>query len=180
MTYLFSFELGIEIFMLKKVIIFQFLVCLITLASSAFAQPKPKSKKEILAFSDSICRIAGVPPGLIRDIGNNETGWRFIKDFSGGTAHGDLQIVDNTFNHWYKKLGLKGGRTRENYLIVGIYYIKSLHKVYGSWEKSRYAYARGHWKDPSKWTALERKFMGKIDWTQYDKPVAKSKDTLAP
>jgi len=180
LTNLYSFELGIGNSMLKKAFFFQFLVMLMVLATNVFAQPKPKSKKEILAFSDSVCSMAGVPSGLIRDIGNNETGWRFIKDFSGGTAHGDLQIVDNTFNHWYKKLGLKGGRTRENYLIVGIFYIKSLHKVYGSWEKSRYAYARGHWKDPSKWTALERKFMGKIDWTQYDKPVAKFKDSLAP
>jgi hypothetical protein len=146
----------------------------------SFAQSTPKTKAQILAFSDSVCIAAGVPPGLIRDIGNNETGWRFIRDFSGGTAHGDLQIVDNTFNHWYKKLKLTGGRTRENYLIVGIYYIKSLYKTYGSWQKSRYAYARGHWKDPSKWTPLEKKFMGKIDWTKYDKPVQTFKDTASP
>lgn len=157
------------------------LLCLLTLVISdtAFAQYKPKTRNEILAFSDSVCRAAGVPPGLIRDIGNNETGWRFIKDFNGGTAHGDLQIVDNTFFHWYKKLGLKGGKTRENYLIVGIFYIKSLHKVYGSWQKARYAYARGHWKEPSKWTPLERKFMGKIDWSKYDIPIAIYKDTAS-
>jgi hypothetical protein len=157
------------------------LMCLVTLViiNSTFAQSKPKTRNEILAFSDSVCRAAGVPPGLIRDIGNNETGWRYIRDFNGGTAHGDLQIVDNTFFHWYKKLGLKGGKTRENYLIVGIYYIKSLYKVYGSWQKSRYAYARGHWKEPSKWTPLERKFMGKIDWSKYDLPIIIDKDTLS-
>ncbi len=148
-------------------------------SNSSYSQSKPKSKARILAFSDSVCISAGVPPGLIRDIGNNETAWRFIRDYSGGTAHGDLQIVDNTFNYWYKKLKLKGGKTRENYLIVGIYYIKSLYKTYGSWKKARYAYARGHWKDPSKWTALEKKFMGKINWEQYDKPIEVQKDTLA-
>jgi hypothetical protein len=146
---------------------------------SLFAQTHVKTTKEILAFSDSVCRAAGVPAGLIREIGNNETGWRFIRDFSGGSAHGDLQIVDNTFNHWYKKLNLKGGRTRENYLIVGIYYIKSLHKTYGSWQKARYAYARGHWKEPSKWTAMERKFMNKIDWSQYDIPKIVPADTFS-
>jgi len=165
--------------LLKSASFFQLILILLAFSQATFGQPKPKTKSQILAFSDSVCRVAGVPPGLIRDIGNNETAWRFIKDFNGGSAHGDLQIVDNTFNHWYKKLGLKGGRTRENYLIVGIYYIKSLYKTFGSWEKSRYAYARGHWKDPSKWTSLEKKFMGKIDWTQYDpKPLIVLKDTI--
>ncbi len=156
------------------------LIILLMLMFSADSkgQPKPKTKSQIQAFSDSVCLSAGVPPGLIRDIGNNETGWRYIRDFSGGTAHGDLQIVDNTFWHWYKRLGLKGGKTRENYLIVGIYYIKFLYKTYGSWEKARYAYARGHWKDPSKWTALEKKFMGKIDWEKYDKPPVQTDDSI--
>ncbi|MFM9943809.1 MAG: hypothetical protein ACKVQB_01110 [Bacteroidia bacterium] len=163
----------------KFKILLYIILLLLMFSEKSSAQSKPKTKSQIQAFSDSVCLAAGVPPGLIRDIGNNETGWRFIRDFSGGTAHGDLQIVDNTFNHWYKKLKLKGGRTRENYLIVGIYYIKLLHKTYGSWQKARYAYARGHWKEPSKWTALEKKFMGKIDWDQYDKPKEELKDSLA-
>jgi len=164
--------------MLKLASFIQLFVLILVFSQVSFGQSKPKTKKEIQAFSDSVCIAAGVPPGLIRDIGNNETGWRFIHDFSGGTAHGDLQIVDNTFNHWYKKLKLKGGKTRENYLIVGIYYIKALYKTYGSWQKSRYAYARGHWKDPSKWTALEKKFMNKIDWTKYDLPKPEKSDTV--
>ena len=157
---------------------FLILLALLMFSLDSNGQTKPKTKAQILAFSDSVCNAAGVPPGLIRDIGNNETAWRFIRDFSGGTAHGDLQIVDNTFNHWYKKLKLKGGKTRENYLIVGIYYIKSLYKTYGSWQKSRYAYARGHWKEPANWTPLEKKFMGKIDWSNYDKPKVEIKDTV--
>ncbi len=163
----------------KLKLFFTALTLLIVVSEVSIAQSKPKSKAQILSFSDSVCIATGVPPGLIRDIGNNETGWRFIRDFNGGTAHGDLQIVDNTFFHWYKKLKLTGGKTRENYLIVGIYYLKSLHKTFGSWQKARYAYARGHWKEPAKWSALEKKFMGKIDWTKYDKPKDFVKDTLA-
>lgn len=174
-----NFEIQIENPMLKIKLLIMVIPLMLLVSDAALAQAKPKTKAQILAFSDSVCLSAGVPPGLIRDIGNNETGWRFIRDFSGGTAHGDLQIVDNTFFHWYKKLKLKGGKTRENYLIVGIYYIKSLYKTYGSWQKARYAYARGHWKEPSKWSALERKFMGKIDWEQYDKPINLANDTLA-
>jgi hypothetical protein len=163
----------------KVVSFFSAIALLLFFSEVCLGQSKSKSKEEILAFSDSVCLVAGVPPGLIRDIGNNETGWRFIRDFSGGTAHGDLQIVDNTFYHWYKKLKLTGGKTRENYLIVGIYYIKFLHKTFGSWQKARYAYARGHWKEPSKWSPLEKKFMGKIDWTKYDKPRPNTRDSLA-
>jgi len=163
--------------MLKHASFLTIILFFLAISQGAFAQSKPKTKKEIQAFSDSVCLAAGVPPGLVREIGNNETGWRFIKDFSGGTANGDLQIIDKTFFYWYKRLKLSGGKTRENYLIVGIYYLKSLYKIHGSWQKSRYAYARGHWKEPSKWTALERKFMNKIDWTKYDKPKAAKQDT---
>lgn len=154
-----------------------FIAVLLMVSVLATAQSKPKTKQQIQAFSDSVCLSAGVPPGLIRDIGNNETGWRYIRDFSGGTAHGDLQIVDNTYYYWYKKLNLKGGKTRENYLIVGIYYIKALYKTFGSWQKARYAYARGHWKEPSKWSPLEKKFMGKINWSQYDTPPKSLSDS---
>ncbi|NUM30823.1 MAG: hypothetical protein HUU47_00680 [Bacteroidetes bacterium] len=166
--------------MLKFYKITHSITILLFVSQITSAQSKPKTREQILSFSDSVCREAGVPEGLIRDIGNNETGWRFIRDFSGGTAHGDLQIVDNTFKHWYKKLGLKGGKTRENYLIVGIFYIKHLYDYYGSWKKARYAYARGHWKEPSKWTQLEKKFMGKIDWTKYDTVKVIKKDTVSP
>ena len=166
--------------MLKYYKISQAITILLFVSQITVAQSKPKSREQILSFSDSICRAAGVPEGLIRDIGNNETGWRYIRDFNGGTAHGDLQIVDNTFFYWYKKLKLKGGKTRENYLIVGIYYIKYLYNTFGSWQKARYAYARGHWKEPSKWSPLEKKFMGKIDWAKYDTVKVSKKDTVTP
>ena len=125
-------------------------------------------RETIQLKSDSICRELGIPAQLVREIGQNESGWQCIRSFSGGTDYGDLQVVESTFNYWYDRLELEGGKTRENYLIVGINYLKYLHDRYGSWEKARFAYARGHWRDRSTWTCLEVKFMDKINWRQYD------------
>ncbi len=119
-------------------------------------------------MSDSICRSLGIPSQLVREIGQNESGWQCIRSLSGGTDYGDLQVVESTFNFWYDRLDLEGGKTRENYLIVGIHYLKYLHTRYGSWEKARFAYARGHWRNKTTWTCLEEKFMNKINWRKYD------------
>ncbi len=124
--------------------------------------------KSVFEVADSICQAADVPFELVKEIGNNESGWRYITNTNGGTDHGDLQVIDETYWYWYDKLDLEGGKTRRNYLKVGIYYLKSLHNKYGSWKKARFAYGRGHWRTPDTWTCLEEKFMGKIDWTKYD------------
>lgn len=125
-------------------------------------------EKSILEISDSICNAIGVPAELVREIGQNESGWRCIKSLSGGTDFGDLQVIDETFDYWYNELNLKGGKNRYNYLVVGIHYLKYNHKRYHSWKKARFAYARGYWRNPSTWTCLEEKFMQKIDWKKYD------------
>ena len=126
------------------------------------------TSKSVLEVADSICQEAGVPFALVKEIGQNESGWRCIQNTNGGTDNGDLQVIDQTYWYWYDQLGLKGGKTRRNYLKVAIYYLKSLHNKYHSWEKTRFAYGRGHWRTPDTWTCLEEKFMGKIDFTQYD------------
>ncbi len=133
------------------------------------ARIKKIKSKTVFEVADSICQEAGVPFELIKEIGNNESGWRYITNTNGGSDHGDLQVIDQTYWYWYDKLDLKGGKTRRNYLKVGIYYLKSLHNKYGSWEKARFAYGRGHWRTADTWTCLEEKFMGKIDWNKYDK-----------
>ncbi|MFT5513795.1 MAG: hypothetical protein ACI8SE_002205 [Bacteroidia bacterium] len=122
----------------------------------------------ILDVADSICIAMGVPPKLIYEIGMNESRWQNIYDLDFLIKDGDLQVIDRTFNHFYSLLALQGGKTRHNYLIIGIYYLKQNFNTYQSWEKARYAYGRGRWKSKSDWTSLERKFMTKIDWTQYD------------
>jgi hypothetical protein len=140
-----------------------------TAAESKKEAPNVVKSKSVLEVADSICQEAGVPFELVKEIGENESGWRYVSNTNGGTDHGDLQVIDATYWHWYKKLGLTGGKTRRNYLKVGIYYLKSIHNKYGSWEKTRFAYGRGRWRGPETWTALEKKFMGKIDFTKYDK-----------
>lgn len=133
------------------------------------AAPNVVKSKSVLEVADSICKEAGVPFELVKEIGQNESGWRYISNTNGGSDHGDLQVIDATYWYWYDKLDLQGGKTRRNYLKVAIYYLKSLHNKYGSWEKTRFAYGRGSWRGPETWTKLEKKFMGKIDFTKYDK-----------
>ena len=128
----------------------------------------PPSSKSVFEVADSICQEAGVPFELIKEIGNNESGWRYISNTNGGTDHGDLQVIEETYWYWYHRLDLTGGKNRRNYLKVGIYYLRYQYDRYGSWRKARFAYGRGSWRPESSWTALEKKFMSKIDWSKYD------------
>jgi hypothetical protein len=118
--------------------------------------------------ADSICLAIGVPPKLIYEIGMNESRRQNVYDLDYLIKDGDLQVIDRTFKHYYTGLGLTGGKSRINYLIVGIYYLKRNYTIYQSWEQARYAYGRGRWKPRSQWTSLEKKFMGKINWSDYD------------
>jgi hypothetical protein len=132
---------------------------------------KEVKSKTVFEVADSICTAVGVPFELVLEIGNNESGWRYIQNTNGGTDMGDLQVIDETFDYWYERLGLIGGKTRRNYLIIGINYLKYNYDRYGSWKKARFAYGRGSWRDETTWTCLEEKFMGKIDWNKYDDPT---------
>jgi len=122
----------------------------------------------VFEWADSIALSIGVPPKLVHEIGMNESRWLNPEDLDYLIRHGDLQVMDQTFQKMYTKLGLIGGKTRYNYLVVAIHYLNSCYKIGGTWQKARYIYGRGRWKEPSQWTSLERSFMNKIDWTQYD------------
>lgn len=122
----------------------------------------------IFDLADSIADVFDVPRKLVYEIGMNESRWQNPYDLHYLIKDGDLQVIDRTFNHFYKELGLKGGKTRKNYLMVGIYYLRVNYDIYHNWEKARYAYGRGRWKPRSEWTALEKKFMSKINWSEYD------------
>lgn len=137
-------------------------------ATPEVVEQSPKSKS-VFEVADSICQAVGVPYDLVVEIGNNESGWRYIENSNGGTDFGDLQVIDKTFWYWYERLELSGGKTRRNYLAVGIHYLRYQYERYGSWEKARFAYGRGNWREPSTWTCLEEKFMGKINWSKYDR-----------
>ena len=127
---------------------------------------KPKT---VFQWADSIAASIGVPPKLVYEVGMNESHWPNPKNLDYLIKDGDLQIIDRTFDIMYKRLGLTSGRTRYNYLVVGIHYLKDCYnRGNGTWRQARYIYGRGRWKDPSQWTKLERHFMTKIDWKQYD------------
>jgi hypothetical protein len=130
--------------------------------------PHKVHSKSVLEVADSICQVAGVPFELVKEIGQNESGWQYIGNTTGGTDFGDLQVIDITFDYWYNRLKLQGGKTRRNYLKIGIYYLKWLYDREGSWQKARFCYGRGTWRDESTWTTMEKQFMHKIDWSKYD------------
>lgn len=136
---------------------------------SQYCPEKPKIIcQDIHCLSDSICESIGVPPELVFEIGQNESSWRYIANLSGGSDYGDLQVIDITFWYWHSKLDLKGGKTRLNYLICGIHYLRWQYDRYNSWYKARFAYARGSYRPEYTWSALEIKFMSKHNWSHYD------------
>ena len=129
-------------------------------------QLQPKS---VFDWVDSIATAMGVPPGFVKDVGRNESKWPKPNNLNYLIPNGYLQIMPATYKIWYKKLGLTGGNTRYNYLIVGIAYLKYCKdQGDGTWRQARYIYARGRWKNPSQWTKLEHRFMSDIDWKLYD------------
>jgi len=132
--------------------------------------PKPYNVHYV---ADSLCKVFKVPYKLVYTIGKQESNWNFNKVGKYGDR-GDLQVIPNTFKYWYNKLNLKGGKTRTNYLIVGIAYLRYQYDIYHNWRKARYAYGRGSWKEPftisidsitgrekvdTNWTKMEFKFM---------------------
>lgn len=133
-----------------------------------------KQKLNIFYFADSISGALNIPPGLIYEIGMNESRWPNPDNLNHLIKDGDLQVVAKTFHHFYNKLGLTGGITRVNYLIVACHYLIFCYEKTGSWQKARFMYGRGHWREPSTWTPLEKRFMTKIDWSKYD-PVEPEK-----
>lgn len=121
--------------------------------------------QDIRCLVDSICRVLDVPYELVWQIGQNESGWRWLTGQDGDIGY--LQVMPQTFEFWEKKLKLEGGHTELNNLIVGITYLRHQYDRYGSWRKARFSYARGSWREEWTWRPIERRFMGKIDWSKY-------------
>lgn len=127
-------------------------------------------RRSILDIADSLAEVYGVPSELVYEIGMNESRWPNIHDLDHLIRNGDLQVMEGAFNILCRRLGIEPVKNRYNYLLCGISYLRQCYDRYGSWEKARYAYGRGHWKEPQYWTSLEKRFMGKIDWSKYDYP----------
>jgi soluble lytic murein transglycosylase-like protein len=58
-----------------------------------------------------------------------ESGFRFISNTESG-AHGYMQLMPATFRMYYNRLGLEGGHTKENNIIIGSYMLR---EGYGKW-----------------------------------------------
>lgn len=118
----------------------------------------------------------GVPRQFVYDIGKNESDWRNPNDSTfimpplyvkNESSYGDCQMLTTTYRAYQKKLGL-GPMTRENLLIACIHHMKYCYLIGdSSWKKARYIYARGRWREPYRWTSLERKFMSKMNFNEY-------------
>jgi len=110
---------------------------------------------------------------FIHLVGDNESGWRYPDSLDyirvcldpNEDSLGDLQIYKPTRDYYLDKLNIDT-ITRLTLLECSVAYMSDLLIKYDNdYTKVRYAYARGRWKNPKKWTKLETKFMNKFDWT---------------
>jgi soluble lytic murein transglycosylase-like protein len=58
-----------------------------------------------------------------------ESGFQFISNMESG-AHGYMQLMPATFKMYYDRLGLEGGHTKENNIIIGSHMLK---EGYNKW-----------------------------------------------
>ena len=109
---------------------------------------------------DSVASEHQVPAKVMKAIAWNESRYRWVVG-----SYGDLgyfQIIPSTYNHLAHYVALSGNE-REDNVRVAAYYLRHLHDKYGSWYKARFAYGRGHWRDSSTWTCMEKEFMRNFD-----------------
>ena len=101
------------------------------------------------------CKV-GVPANVLKAIAWNESRYKWVVGSFGDMGY--FQIIPSTYNYLSPKVALSGNKRKDN-VIVAAYYLKFLHNKYGSWYKARFAYGRGHWRDSSTWTSMEKEFM---------------------
>lgn len=86
---------------------------------------------EILDLMVSQANKYNIPYTIYFRLIDMESGFKFVINVSSG-ALGYMQLMPNTFKSYYKKLGLKGGHTKKNNIIIGSY---KLNKNYKKWRK---------------------------------------------
>jgi len=134
-----------------------------------------EEKENIFNLVDKYCNMYDVPNTMVYQIGLNESGWPQPDNLGytqkvwdcGAISYGDMQIWQPTRLSVFKKLNLTS-ITRENCLHASIYYLHTQHVRYGSWYKARFAYGRGSWRPEYTWKPIEKRFMNKHNWKQYD------------
>jgi hypothetical protein len=125
--------------------------------TQSIAQSIAQSEREwLMQTIETVADTVGVPANVLKAIAWNESRYKWVIG-----AYGDMgyfQIIPSTYDHWKYKLNL-GDNKYDNNVVIAAHYLKYLHNRYGSWYKARFAYGRGHWRDSSTWTAMEKEFM---------------------
>ena len=133
-----------------------------TLVSDALEVEVVDERENIFYYVDSLCWLYGVDREVIIAIGENESDWlypdsiKYVRrcGIKGEDSRGDLQVNMKYY---------KGDTDRISLLKQGIKYFKYQLNRYGSVEKARFAYARGHWRPKSEWKPIEKRFMGEFN-----------------
>ena len=86
---------------------------------------------DILFLMWEQCNKYNIPYTIYFRLIDKESGFKFIPNHSGSGAFGYMQVMPSTFRSYAKKLGLKGGHTEENNILVGSY---MLNKNYNYWK----------------------------------------------
>ena len=113
-----------------------------------------------MATIDSVAKQYNVPPKVMKAIAWNESRYKWVVGSFGDLGY--FQIIPSTYNYLSPKVALSGCK-REDNVRVAAYYLRYLHNKYGSWYKARFAYGRGHWRDSSTWTSMEKEFMSNFE-----------------
>ena len=133
--------------------------------SDVFANAKQPAtvlteKAWLMATIDSVAKQYNVPPKVMKAIAWNESRYKWVVGSYGDMGY--FQIIPSTYNYLAPKVALSGNKRKDN-VIVAAYYLQFLYSKYGSWYKARFAYGRGHWRDSSTWSAMEKEFMSNFE-----------------
>ena len=133
--------------------------------SDVFANAKQPAtalteKAWLMQTIDSVAKQYNVPPKVMKAIAWNESRYKWVVGSFGDMGY--FQIIPSTYNYLAPKVALSGNKRKDN-VIVAAYYLKFLNNKYGSWYKARFAYGRGHWRDSSTWTPMEKEFMSNFE-----------------
>ena len=139
-------------------------------ATSIAPSTAPTEREWLMQTIENVSDTVGVPANVLKAIAWNESRYKWVVG-----SYGDLvyfQIIPSTYDYWKEKVPQTANKREENVMIAACY-LKHLHERYGSWYKARFAYGRGHWRDSSTWTAMEKEFM-----RNFEKQCAKNAHTV--
>ena len=116
----------------------------------------PTEREALMQTIQNVSCQVGVPANVLKAIAWNESRYQWKVGIYGDLGY--FQIIPTTYDYWREKVPQTANKREENVMIAACY-LKHLHDRYGSWYKARFAYGRGHWRDSSTWTAMEKEFM---------------------